>query len=156
MWVWTSAFIFSSWVSILTGSVLTKASLSPTLHNRWLGSLTKNHLEDGGRKEKKEKEGRWIELTPVSSPLAATKEQMLTLGLTIASLLSRPIAHVTHFWKFKTTVQIPKQETNQKERDKHFLGMAASLTTHTNIYTILVTEKAHRCQWCGFAWWWGE
>ena len=24
---------------------------------------------------------RWIELTPVSSPLAATKEQMLTLGL---------------------------------------------------------------------------
>ena len=87
MWVWTLAFIFLSSGSILSGSVLTKASSSPTLHNGWVASFTKNHLEDGGSKEgkeeKEEKEGRWIELTPVSSPLAATKEQMFTLGLTI-------------------------------------------------------------------------
>ena len=41
------------------------------------------------KEEKEEKKGRWIELTPVSSPLAATKEQMLTLGLKIVSLPAR-------------------------------------------------------------------
>ena len=80
-----------------------KASSNPTLHkvhkrdfslpfDGWVASFT-NHLNKEGdsveKEEKVEKEGRWIELTPVSSPLAATKEQMLTLGLKIVSLPTR-------------------------------------------------------------------
>ena len=97
------AFILLSSVSTLSGSVLMKASSNPTLHkvhkrdfslpfDGWVASFT-NHLNKEGdsveKEEKVEKEGRWIELTPVSSPLAATKEQMLTLGLKIVSLPTR-------------------------------------------------------------------
>ena len=103
MGVWTLAFILLSSVSTLSGSVLMKASSNPTLHkvhkrdfslpfDGWVASFT-NHLNKEGdsveKEEKVEKEGRWIELTPVSSPLAATKEQMLTLGLKIVSLPTR-------------------------------------------------------------------
>ena len=103
MGVWTLAFILLSSVSTLSGSVLMKASSTPTLHkvhkrdfslpfDGWVASFT-NHLNKEGdsveKEEKVEKEGRWIELTPVSSPLAATKEQMLTLGLKIVSLPTR-------------------------------------------------------------------
>ena len=106
------AFILLSSVSTLSGSVLMKASSNPTLHkvhkrdfslpfDGWVASFT-NHLNKEGdsvekeenvekveQEAKVEKEGRWIELTPVSSPLAATKEQMLTLGLKIVSLPTR-------------------------------------------------------------------
>ena len=51
------------------------------------GKVEKEEKEENV--ENVEKEGRWIELTPVSSPLAATKEQMLTLGLKIVSLPTR-------------------------------------------------------------------
>ena len=112
MGVWTLAFIFLSSVSSLKGSALMKTSSNPTLlnvHKRdyplpfdgWVASFT-NHLNKEGdsvekeenvekveKEAKVEKEGRWIELTPVSSPLAATKEQMLTLGLKIVSLPAR-------------------------------------------------------------------
>ena len=102
------AFIFLSSVSSLKGSALMKASSNPMLlnvHKRdnplpfdgWVANRLKG--EDKVKKEgkegkeekveKEEKEGRWIELTPVSSPLAATKEQMLTLGLKIVSLPAR-------------------------------------------------------------------
>ena len=96
MGVWTLAFILLlSSVLMLNGSVL-KASSKPRLpkvhkgdyslpFHRWVASFA-NQLKEG---EMMEKEERWIELTPVSSPLAATKEQMLTLGLKIVSLPAR-------------------------------------------------------------------
>ena len=104
MGVWTLAFILLCSVSILNGSVLTKASStskpyklrkrdSSLPYDRWIAFSTNQSKEDV--RVKREKEGRWIELTPVSSPLAATKEQMLTLGFKIASLLSCLNAHVT-------------------------------------------------------------
>ena len=105
MGVWTLAFIFLSSVSSLKGSALMKASSNPTLlnvHKRdnplpfdgWVANRLKGEdkVKKEGKEEKEEKEekkGRWIELTPVSSPLAATKEQMLTLGLKIVSLPAR-------------------------------------------------------------------
>ena len=99
MWVWTLTFILLSSVSILNGNVLKKASSTSTPHrlqkrdsslpyDRWM-SISANHLKEGVRVKKgEEKEGRWIELIPVSSPLAATREQMLTLGLKITPLRS--------------------------------------------------------------------
>ena len=104
MGVWSLAFILLCSVSILNGSVLTKAASTSTPYklrkrdsslpyDRWM-AFSKNQSKEDVR-VKREKEGRWIELTPVSSPLAATKEQMLTLGFKIASLLSCLNAHVT-------------------------------------------------------------
>ena len=82
--VWAFILLLFS-VSTLNGRVLLGDSSNRPLHkvyqgDRWAASFT-NPLKEG---EKVGRKGRWIELTPVSSPLAATKEQMLTLGLKIA------------------------------------------------------------------------
>ena len=112
------AFILLFSVPILNGSILMKASSTSTPYklrkrdsslpyDRWIAFSTNQSKEDV--RVKREKEGRWIELTPVSSPLAATKEQMLTLGFKIASLLSCSLLKCScHPLSKVSEAQIPK------------------------------------------------
>ena len=63
--------------AILKEGILTEASMTQRRDSEKLvSSLKTDSVEARSRVE----EGRYIELTPVSSPLAATTEQMLTLG----------------------------------------------------------------------------
>ena len=83
---WTLAIFLLSTFSIQNGASFEKpgwmkkeqlgGKLQESKRVNWhVGEHVKARL--GGEHVK----ARWIELTPVSSPLAATKEQMLTLGL---------------------------------------------------------------------------
>ena len=83
---WTLAIFLLSTFSIQNGASFEKpgwmkkeqlgGKLQESKRVDWhVGEHVKGRL--GGEHVK----ARWIELTPVSSPLAATKEQMLTLGL---------------------------------------------------------------------------
>ena len=83
---WTLAIFLLSTFSIQNGASFEKpgwmkkeqlgGKLQESKRVDWhVGEHVKGRLGGDHVKE------RWIELTPVSSPLAATKEQMLTLGL---------------------------------------------------------------------------
>ena len=66
-----------SLLAVLKEGILTEASMAQRRDSEKLvSSLKTDSVEARSRVE----EGRYIELTPVSSPLAATTEQMLTLG----------------------------------------------------------------------------
>ena len=79
---------FDGWVASFTNH-LNKEGDSVEKEEKVEKVEKEENVEKVEQEAKVEKEGRWIELTPVSSPLAATKEQMLTLGLKIVSLPTR-------------------------------------------------------------------
>ena len=70
--------LFFSVLAILKEGILTEASLVQRRDSEKLLSSLKSDFKVEARS--RVGEGRYIELTPVSSPLAATTEQMLTLG----------------------------------------------------------------------------
>ena len=70
--------LFLSLSTILEEQILTEASAAQRRESEKLVSSLKNGFKVEARS--RIEEGRYIELTPVSSPLAATTEQMLTLG----------------------------------------------------------------------------
>ena len=70
--------LFFSLSAILEERILTEASAAQRRESEKLVSSLKNGFKVEARS--RVGEGRYIELTPVSSPLAATTEQMLTLG----------------------------------------------------------------------------
>ena len=71
--------LFFSLSAILKEGILTEASMAQRRDSEKLVPSLKNGIKVEA-KSRVEEEGRYIELTPVSSPLAATTEQMLTLG----------------------------------------------------------------------------
>ena len=64
--------------AILMEGILTEASMAQRRDSEKLVPSLKSDFKVESRS--RVEEGRYIELTPVSSPLAATTEQMLTLG----------------------------------------------------------------------------
>ena len=70
--------LFFSLLAILKEGSLTEASMAQRRDSEKLVSSLKSDFKVEARS--RVGEGRYIELTPVSSPLAATTEQMLTLG----------------------------------------------------------------------------
>ena len=67
-----------SLLAILKEGILTEASMAQRRDSEKLVSSLKSDFKVEARN--RVEDGRYIELTPVSSPLAATTEQMLTLG----------------------------------------------------------------------------
>ena len=65
-------------LAILKEGILTEASMAQRRDSEKLVPSLKSDFKVEARS--RVEEGRYIELTPVSSPLAATTEQMLTLG----------------------------------------------------------------------------
>ena len=65
-------------LAILKEGILTEASMAQRRDSEKLVPSLQSDFKVEARS--KVEEGRYIELTPVSSPLAATTEQMLTLG----------------------------------------------------------------------------
>ena len=65
-------------LAILKEGILTEASMAQRRDSEKLVPSLKSDFKVEARR--RVEEGRYIELTPVSSPLAATTEQMLTLG----------------------------------------------------------------------------
>ena len=65
-------------LAILKEGILTEASMAQRRDSEKLVASLKSDFKVEARS--RVEEGRYIELTPVSSPLAATTEQMLTLG----------------------------------------------------------------------------
>ena len=65
-------------LAILKEGILTEASMAQRRDSEKLVASLKSDFKVEARS--RVGEGRYIELTPVSSPLAATTEQMLTLG----------------------------------------------------------------------------
>jgi len=74
-----------SLLAILEERILTEASVAQRRDSEKLVSSLKSDFKVEARS--RVEEGRYIELTPVSSPLAATTEQMLTLAGTLLGLL---------------------------------------------------------------------
>ena len=70
--------LFFSLLAILKEGILTEASMAQRRDSEKLVSSLKSDFKVEARS--RVEDGRYIELTPVSSPLAATTEQMLTLG----------------------------------------------------------------------------
>ena len=70
--------LFFSLSAILEEGILTEASMVQRRDSEKLVSSLQSDIKVEARS--RVGEGRYIELTPVSSPLAATTEQMLTLG----------------------------------------------------------------------------
>ena len=70
--------LFFSLSAFLEEGILTEASMVQRRDSEKLVSSLKSDFKVEGRS--RVEDGRYIELTPVSSPLAATTEQMLTLG----------------------------------------------------------------------------
>ena len=70
--------LFFSLLAILKEGILTEASMAQRRDSEKLVPSLQSDFKVEARS--RVGEGRYIELTPVSSPLAATTEQMLTLG----------------------------------------------------------------------------